>query len=430
MASWTLLLMENPLANSGGSGQIGELTKATSRQLSFTIAGDTSLSFAMPGRHQQTAQIIPLISDVLAIRSVSDPITGAETSRVVQRFRVVSRQLDKAGGVLTASFSAVSYKALLGAWILHDTDVRSWATSTEQTAIAWSILAEGQSKAAGSLGITRGHQPTTPVMRIYGPTTSTDGTTTTTTPYFPAGKTRLEAIQDLADNQGGFEWDIEPDPAAPYTAMVFNAWNVVDGGRNQHAPDISDLVLDDGGSVAGYSHTVTPSDYADVVRFSGGGDGTVTLNPAWYPTTQDPTETPPEGRWERDLSDTDLVDQNTINTRSSAAYTTAHDYVPELTVNLRRGRWQGPDQLWLGDRARVIITEAVEDISDPSPGNLNDWIVYIGGAGDPPAKVAQLDVTVDDLGAEDVSITLDRSMSTTISEVKGILSRLRKLERR
>src|SRR4051812_12026619 len=110
MPTWNLLHFHAPLNTTSGTGMIRELTEASSRQLGFSLQEQSTLSFTMPGNSRQTAALQPLVSDVLVFRD--------ETP--VQRFRVVSRVLSKASGILTANFAAVSYRGLLDAWLVHD----------------------------------------------------------------------------------------------------------------------------------------------------------------------------------------------------------------------------------------------------------------------------------------------------------------------
>jgi hypothetical protein len=408
--NWTLLHMRSPLNTTSGTGQYGELTVASSRSLSFTTDGPAELSFNMPGNHPQTALITPLVDDVLVFRD----------NDVIQRFRVVTRSLSKDSGVLQAQFSAVSYPALLDALIMHDGDTRSWATATEQSLIAWTILNQGQVRPFGDLAISRGTTPARSVTRVLQGTA--DESTAPRPAYFLSGTKRGDAINQLAQFDDGFEWDIEPSETDPTRSLNFNTWNF--GSRNQHTTR-SPLILDDGGSMANWSHTVTPSDYANLIRFTGaettdenGKVKAVPILPAWYPG-QNPTGTPPEGRWERDINNSDLTTQAAVNAAAPREYDAAHLYVPEISCTLRRGRWEGPSQLWLGDNARLIITE-------PVAGSPDDYIIYV----DEDVRVVEINVDVDDLGAEDVSLSLNRRAFSTKRNTRRVNDRLTRLERR
>ena len=207
MARWALVQLTNPWATpTGERSMVRELTAASSRSFKFSTADTSTLDFSMPGRHAQTAGLVPLVSDVLVFRDALP----------VQRYRLVSRVLSKDSGVLTASFSAVSYKELLNGWMFHDTDQRIWSTATEQTAIAWSIIATAQARSASSnLGLSRGPVP------VDSQTRKLEGSTVNYQPtdFFTVGQKVGEAVQQIADmtsegaaSPDGFEWDSRPRP--------------------------------------------------------------------------------------------------------------------------------------------------------------------------------------------------------------------------
>lgn len=490
MPTWSLLHRPSPLNAGDTTRWYGELTKASGRKLTFSTVEPATLTFDMPGNHPQTAALEPLLTDVLAFRD----------AEVTQRFRIVSRSLSKDGGVLKASFSAVSYKALLDAWVVHSGDTKHFLNA-EQTAIAWTVISEGQARANGALGLTRGILPATTVNRnrIGGGenlgggtmtaaddtvtfsaahgldeddevlfTTVTAGGVTALKRYFvktaptattvtlkarrkesaatlditsggsftharkvsdgtqlyayDVGTRRGDIVRQLAEVENGFEWDIEPSRSDPYGALEFNAWNV--GTRStQTGGARSPLLLDDGGSMMSWSHTVTPTDYANVVRFTG-SDATkenalaAKMLPKWVPATENPAVHTDRGRWERDISDSDLTSQAAVDERAQRVFDEANLYVPEITCNLRRGRWKGLSQLWLGDTARLIITEPVVGGSG--------YIIYV----DEDVRVVEVSVDVDDQGAEDVSLSLNRARFSSKRNTREVYDRLKSLERR
>jgi hypothetical protein len=410
--------MRSPLNNNtGGTGQYSELTKATSRSLTFGADEADTLSWNMPGNHPETARITPLQDDILVWRG----------DEVVQRFRVVSRQLSKDSGVLTASFSAVSYRALLDAWIFHESDTRSWATPTEQSLIAWTILSQGQARPGGTLGIVRGNIPGAAVNRVLLGTA--EDSTNPRPAYFMTGMKRGEAITNIGNMINGFEWDIRPSFTNPYTQLRFDCWNV--GTRNQHGGGTSPLVLDDGGTMMSWTHTVTPSEYGNVGRFTGqettgendaGTTPVVPITPVWRPG-EDPTLPAPEGRWERDINNGDFTTQAAVTAWSVPAFSAMHDYLAEVTAVLKRGRWTGPTQLWIGDSARFIITERVTGSTLPDEP---EYILYL----DEVVRITQISIAIDELGAEDVSVALNRKPVSTSRDARTLNDRLTRLERR
>lgn len=438
MATWVLLQVTSPWQSTVGEPTtVRELTVASSRQLHFSNTEAATLSFSMPGNHRQTAGLEPLVSDILAFR------TEGAVTEVVQRFRVVSRVLAKDNGVMSAQFSAVSYRALLDGWLLHGTDQRSFpgtgSVAVEQTLVAWTLLSTCQARSASSnLGITRGPVPTLSETRLLQPEGSFGATGGGAEEYFAEGMKLGEAITQLAEMDKGFEWDIVPDTRVgrdPYKDLAFMTWTVGDGGRT--APVPSDLLLNDGGSVVSWSHTTTPSEYANVLRVTGPEPTAfnVTGSTSAAIWQNGPTDTsigesptgnaalvppePHEGRWEAEGGSLDLQNDEAVGAAAATAWKKAHDYVPEISVSLARGRWTGLGQLWLGSMLRLLITEPVDD----EPG---EWILFI----DEDVKVMEVDVTVDELGAEDVSLSLNRSKFNASTDARRVYDRLARIERR
>jgi hypothetical protein len=416
--TWSLLQMTSPWQTPAGErGLVRELTTASSRSLHFSSIEPDTLDFTMPGNSVQTAALVPLVSDVLVFRD----------NLAVQRFRVVSRVLSKNSGVLEAQFSAVSYRGLLDAWLLHGGDTRSF-DGVEQTDIAWTLFNTAQSRSPSStLGVTRGPEPTESQTReLTKPDENYNAVE-----YFDEGAKVGETITTLAEMDQGFEFDIVPDPASPYTGLVFMTWTVGDGGRG--AGEVSSLLLNDGGSVASWSHTVTPAEYANVIRFTGGSstetnyvdgigeavwqNGRVITDVGESPAGAAPN--PPEGRWEQDVSNSDLTTTESVAAGAPVAWAKAHDYAPEITVELARDRWKGPEQLWIGGQARTLITEPVAGVTD-------EWILYL----DEVTRIAEVDISVDDLGAEDVSLSLNRPRYDAARDTKRVYDRLTRIERR
>jgi hypothetical protein len=385
---------------------------ASSRSMKFSQTDPDTLSFNMPGNHEQTARIDPLISDVLAWRD-DEP---------VQRFRVIGRSLSKSDGVLTASFSCLSYKALLDAWVFHHTTTtaterRKWpaalsATERKVSEIMWLIVEQGQAFANGDLGIVKfGAAPAGDVTlaKLVGE----DGTD-----YFKPGSTKRAALDDLALTAPGFRWDIVPDPSNPYTGTQMTLAELGEG-------DVSELLLDDGGTVAGWSHAIAGADYGNILRI-GVGD---TYTGGFYPSEAGPT-TPLEGRWERS-EDAQPAEELTSQGEADAfvakyaptVYTRIHDAAPEVTVDLRRGRWGGPSDLWIGSQARLLITEPVIH------GRTTEDDEYILSI-DEEIEVFEVAVNVDDQGAEAVSLSLGRPRYSVSSDLREIDRRVARLERR
>ena len=380
MADWTLIALDTPAA---GSGQRTELSMASGRSMEFSLDSTDTLSFSLPGRHWQTTVIEPLTTDILVYRD----------DYCAQRFRVTGMDINKESESLKCSFTAVSYRELMNAWMFLPNHTRRFL-DLEQTDIAWTILNESQVLPKGGIGMTRGTYPFVPVNRTL------DGDWEATTPdpyYYEVGKRKGDAVQDIAAMVSGFEWDIEPDrtsSATERTGMKFNTWNT--GLRQQHTPRCP-FVLDDGGNITSWSRQSAPSEFANVIHALGHypeGVGTADDPPpfAWAPPDMNPGGAAPEGRWERSVS-TDAMSQDGIDAAAASELERSLAYQPAWSVRLAKGRWQGPPEMWIGDTCRLIVNDGPIDV-------------------DADARVVTLKIDVTDDGSEDIGIDLDRPART------------------
>jgi hypothetical protein len=376
-ASWAFWLVHTPLNTQvqGGNGLIAQLTLATDRALTFTLTDADTLTFSMPLRDPRTDQVKVMATDVLAICN----------DRVVQRFRVKSRTRSKSGDRFSASFTAVSYRAVVAAWEVHDQDSSytgtlprnrmDWPESLNPAQrtpaqIMWTIASDGQATSgAHYIGLSAGHMPTgVAAVTLDG----SAGGTVAGSHYLQAGESRAAAIDRVAALEPGFEWSIDPDPAAPLTALRFNVWTA--GTRTQFTGSGVDsrsaMVLEAGSTIADWSESVDPASWANVLRVSG-TDVTSTSTEgasatAWRPAAQVPSKVdygdglgarwPVEGAVERDVTSSRTTPQAIALTADREA-ALALDFLPDYSVTLAGGRWTGTDALWLGDQALVIIPD-------------------------------------------------------------------------
>jgi hypothetical protein len=384
----------------------GDLSLAFSRKLTFSLTEPATLTFNLPGNHPTTGQIVPLRSDVLAFRD----------GNIVQRFRVVSRVLSKSDGVTTAQFGAVSYKALFDAAIFHEEYAQYLnPVPQEQTLLAWNIIEKAFGTGTGGpglagpkwIGITGRRTPAISVTRSYPPPDA--ATAEQRSNFFDVGQTIRSGIDSIANAANGFEWDIVPHPTGLPYDNYFLAYQKAEHGRDRWWPEGSPLRLLDGGSVLSWSHTVTP-EYANVIRFTGNVptaeniEGGATSASVWVPSTKFPTGAA-VGRWEKDVTDPDQSSTYNITSAAQLAADRLLKYTPEITVTLARGVWDGPDQLWVGDSAQLLITEPVAGIAEPAASPTSeDYVLWINEI----VRVVQMDITIDDLGAEDVELSINR----------------------
>lgn len=397
MSDWSFFLFDTPLNTDSGTGQITELTAANGRKLTFSLTEGADFSFAMPGSHWQTPLVRPGLTDVIAFRD----------DRPMQRFHVLQRTMAKQGGVVSCSYQAVSYRALLEKWLIHDGATRDFS-QVEQTAIAWTLISQAEARAGEQWNLARGIEPDTSVLRdrLPGP----DGDPSH---GFDAGTAVGDAVRDLSRVTNGFEYDIEPSAAAPQTALHFNAWNL--GLRKQHDGEFSDLVLDDGGTMAEWTRIDSMADYGNVVRAQGraptGENTTGATGPvSWRPSPASTSPASPYGRWERAVS-SEATTQTSLDAFAQGERDRLLDPAPEWSAVLRGGRWD-PDALFVGDYARVVVSDLPDEDVDET------------------MRVQKVDVTLSDEGVEVVSLALGRPPVDYVRFRQDLERRLARLERR
>lgn len=428
-ASWAFWLVHTPLNTQvlGGNGLIAQLTLATDRQMSFNLSEADSLTFTMPLRDARTDLVRVMATDVLAICN----------DRVVQRFRVKSRTRSKSGDRFSASFTAVAYKAVVGAWAVHDQDSNYTGTLPKNrmdwpealnpaqrtpAQIMWTIASDGQATSgAHYIGMTAGRMPTGVGAVVLD---GSAGGTVADSHYLQAGESRAAAIDRVAGLEPGFEWSIDPDPAAPLTGLKFNVWTA--GTRTQFAgvgaDGYSPLVLEAGSTVADWSEAVDPASWANVLRVSGtdvsstSTDGVTAT--AWRPAAQIPnrvdygdglgTRWPAEGAVERAVTSSRTTPQ-AISLTADREAAVALDYLPDYSVTLAGGRWSGTEALWLGDKALVVIPDV----------NLSAQL-----------RVVDIGISLDANGTETINMAFTRNPATDYGRFRRELERrLSTLER-
>lgn len=356
MARWKLLA-RNP------AGDI-ELTAAKSRRLTYRLDQPSEAAFSINARTEQADELNELATHIIAIRDKQTLYRG-----------VLGSTQDQAGpDQHTINATSLDLRARLDGL---QVEAPLTYTGIDQAAIAWALITHAQAQTGGNLGLTQGLGQATGILR--------DRT------YEP-GKKIGEAIWQLSQVIDGFDWDINPETLA----------------LDIHYPQrgrTSDLVLEYGAAVAGFSRQVTTSDYANAIRQTG-ADG---LNPA----TREAADLAdrPEGRYTRHFSDSDLSLQTTVDERADWQLDQAQTIRPAWTVTLRKGAWQGPDELWLGDTAKLVVKSGRLDV-------------------DTELRVYEITVTLGDSGQEDVQVTLGAPRPDFRRRFSDADRRLDTLERR
>ncbi len=407
---WTLVLHHTPLLTAAGTtGQIEELAQATGRSLTFNLDAPHELTFSLPGKHPTTALVRKGLTDVLAYR---DDVA-------VMRFRVTNRSLTRNGSSVGVQVTCLSYRAVIDRHMFHTGDPRSW-TATPQSLIAWEIADYGQRKAFGALGMVRGVVPPASLDkqrdRVGSPATETE----TATQGYDAGKSRGEAIAELGRVADGFEWDIRPVQDSIHQS-TFDVW--------ARRGVVSTFALDDGGNVGGWTAEDDLDDFANVIRVVGreptGENTNGAAGPVVYlPGTHDPdTAYTSYGRIEMERA-SDAEKAATVNEQAQGMLAEAYlGLEPTWSLTLRAGRWQGLDDLWLGDRARLLIR--VDTVHEP--GVFGDPLIDV----EQTVRVQAMTIGLEDnSGRENVAVTVGRPPMTWAQLWTDLQSRLARGERR
>jgi hypothetical protein len=317
----------------------GALTSATARKLTWQVDGAATASFTLPEAHPETAAVVELSRDVVVARNGSPLFRG---------------RVGASGDTLNATaesvnFVANDYRAMLDRRIFWPTSTLHF-TATDQADIAWQLIADTQAQPGGNWGVVRGAAATTGTAR--------DRT-------YAAGNPVGTALGDLGRTSGGFDWEIDP-------LLRFNLFHPY---RGRTTP----VVLTYGRDIFDLKATVDPAKFATDVYFTGSNTTTpVSLGISTYDADV--------GRWDIQKSDSNALDQNTIQQRAEFELAIDSNLIPSYSVTLLPGTWD-PAQLWLGDAVRLIA----------KGGRLNV---------DVTRRVMQIDVSLTDDGDEVVVLAI------------------------
>lgn len=372
------------VAGPASGGHDLALTDATSRHYTARLTEASELTFNLDARLPQAAAVVnpPLARDVHLLFTDSHGQT-TELDRV--RVGQISHTFGDASVQLAVT--GLAYRSLLQRRILYSDSTLTF-TGVDQAEIAWQLIQQTQSRTAGALGIAKAWSGTSPT-----------GVTRDRT-YEP-GDSIGQRIQELSEVIGGFDWDILPTSAS---GLQLNVWWPQRGNDRG-------VVLEHGGLMQTATREVNPSDYANAIRYTGAqGDDT---NPG---PTPDEIEAPdlasmPQGRWDAALGDDGLTTQSALDDRAAWQLGQSQDAAPVWTVTLRRGAWDGPSHIWLGDWVRVVADAEGLDV-------------------DTRYRVYEVDITLDGAGGETVQLTLGGPRPRYAKRVTEFERRLSNLERR
>lgn len=387
-SGWSFVLVSGNTIDPTGWTEQSDLTAATAKKLTVYLDQPHEITFDMNGMHPEALLIGELFCDVIAYHD-----NGDGTGPVKQVRARVGPTSDTADGTsITTNYKALSYRELLGRKILYDGDsILTYAATVAQTQenIAWNLIAAAQGRTNGTLGITRGTPAASSGVSVIHP--------------FEAGMVVGEQVAQVAATDTGFDWDIGPD-------LVYMTYYPL-RGRTTLA---GQFPLDYGGSVASFTRSVEPADYANAVRVSGGTpDGGSAPTPSAQTSAEVTAGTAVQGRWERQLSDQDLLTTALVAKRATKLLSDAQVLQPTYSMTLTPGMWTGPADMWLGDTVPVLI----------QAGRLNV---------DTSLRVTSMEFGIGDDGDDKVTVTLGglSLIDRFYQKQKKVFQDIARLERR
>ncbi len=348
---------------------IGALTSASDRKVTFALLDACSATWKMDGRHPEAAMLGELTTDLLAYRD----------GELMFRGRVGSTSDDIDADRHTVQFAAVDYRG-----VLHRRKVygEQTYTATDLADIAWDLIDTTQTDVilpGGPLGIIRG-------------TNGYDGIGTARDHTVKDGAWVDEAIDDVANVWGGFNWSIDP-------RLAFQAWP----WRGRTRTD-GILLAPTGGNVTKLSRQIDTADYGNCWRASG-TDGLIPAVRFAADLAQRP-----EGRIEGQDSSTEWTTQAMVDAAADEALSRHGALTPSFTATLQAGLW-APGVMDVGDTIPIRIRSGRLDV-------------------DTTDRVQALDISIDDDGNETVDVTWGQLRRDIFTVLRAQPARLERLERR
>jgi hypothetical protein len=397
---WRLTLHRRGFApNTFDQTQLVELGSARSRTLKRAWDAPAELTWTMDGRAADCATIGELQHEVYGWRW--DDQTGAD----VCVFR----------GVIDHSEDQVSEQAHTVTFVAHDylavlarrpylPALPLNLTNVDQDVIAAYLLEYG---GGGNSLAPYGPGSNLPigVVLVAGDGVSARPLSGTLRVRSYAGGTIVgTALDQLAKVQGGFDYDVIPEPQAADTLpMVDHLGTVANLGAGRDALRVffpaqgvnrTDMVFQYGGNVAALTRTVASGDYANNVRSLGNNGSSDPNAPQLIsaPVNSDASATT-VGWWPlADNAPSDVNQQATLDQRAQGLLALDGVLVPSYTLTMRPGAytWGYPN---MGDTVGLVIAS----------GRL---------AVNTTVRVVGITWTVGDDGQEDVAVTVGRPDTT------------------
>lgn len=335
MADWSWVLGGPPPSGTRDR----ELTKARGRTVTWRLLASSTAQFSINGRADEAAGIVALATDLTIFRDDEKLYrgrVGPENDTIDQ-----NRHL--------CQFTFTDYRGMLFYRVTGDTGAAY--DDEADGAIALDLVTTSQARAGGDWGVTAG----------VGTTTGTHREKT-----IDPGKPVDQSIGELANLDGGFEWEIDAD-------LALNLWHPQRGADNG-------VVLDFRGLVSKIARQLDPKKFAN----AGVVSGSQGLTPVAFETADVGTD--PRGRWETSAGYPTITEQSTLDARGPWLRDQTSTLRPTYSVTLKRDAWGGRAHIWLGDTVTLAIDSGRLQVNDPfrvielsaQPGDSGSETITLG----------------------------------------------------
>lgn len=360
---------------------VSDLQGISDLNLSVNLNDSDKLTFSMNGLHPDAKLVHELLSDVLVRRNGINLFRG--------RVGPSSDSLD--GSKHSVSYTCFSYREVLKRRLIYATDtVLTYAQTTlrDLEDIGWNLITTTQTRSgrSGNLGITRaGISTGLKVNKV-----------------FEAGQEIGSLLDQLTDDDPGMEWEIDPN-------LVYRTYYPLRGNQTD------EHLLDYGGNVSAVDRQVETADYSNVLYASGGaptGGGSAPA-PFVNETSTVIANQAYEGRWETGYANQNAITAAQLTAAANGELLKRGVFAPGYSMSLKPGAWDGPTDLWIGDKCRVVVKSGRLDV-------------------DVLSRVLGLTLNIKD-GAESVDIQTGQLVDAYYkwtNDRRNILTRLYTLERR
>lgn len=347
------------------------LDQPQARSLKFRRREGSTLEFNLDGRGPDASRITDLVTDLYAWRD-DEPMFRGRVAPMADE--VTTDDHD-------TKVTAADYREVLTRRFIIEGDAALETPYTLDVGVlALALVQITQAKPAGYLGITYGLG--IPAGRIISGF------------EIKAGQSIKALIDVMADTDAattGFDWEID----------ALRVLNIYPGGRG----GASGETLQYGDRVTKVSRTGDPSLFANVLRGNGSSDSGIARTVAVPGLTGRP-----EGRWEAQVGFTEINSYPVLTRLVTQELRQRAVMRPSYVVELEPGWWRGPDHLWLGDTARLLVDS----------GRL---------AIDETLKIETVNVTVSEEGDERVSLEMASTFPGFARRFLKLEDRVTRLER-